>query len=134
MAIGSPHEIGLWNLNAKKFAPQRIPTAGFFMEFSPDSSLLAAESEEGVGGETSVWKWDARDPQLEGTARAEYGFSFTSDNHLVTIDSGVFVERFDASWALGHVCDILKRNLTFEERDKYLPPGLDYKPTCQLSE
>jgi hypothetical protein len=63
---------------------------------------------------------------------ANYDFAFTSDNRLLTAGySGVFVEPYDASWALTHVCDIVHRNLPLAERDKYLP-GFDYKPTCRL--
>lgn len=102
------------------------------MKFSPDDSLLATQENE--NGKISVWKWNVRDPLLEGTASAQYGnFAFTSDNHLLVVGySGVFMERYDALWALGHVCHIVHRNLTPAEREKYLPRGFDYKPTCQF--
>lgn len=137
LSIGSESEIKLWNLDAKKFDHRPIPVAGFMMTFSPDSSILATR--EGKDGKISVWNLNVRDPLLEGTTIADlypdYGFAFASDNHLLTEgDPGVFVENFDASWALGHVCNIVKRNLTSTERDKYLPRGFDYKPTCPPSE
>ncbi len=78
--------------------------------------------------------WNVHNLLLDGTVSSTLGvindFSFASDNGLLTAsDSGIFVEPYDASWALGHVCHIVNRNLTPAEWNKYLP-GFDYKSTC----
>jgi hypothetical protein len=125
------NEIRLLDLNAEKFDPRRIPTGGFSMKFSPDSSLLAAQIRR--SGEISVW--NVHDVLSIGTvAIAELNaigdFAFTSDNNQLAVgDAGVYVAPFDASWAMRHVCRIVGRNLTREEWNKYLA-GSDYVPTC----
>jgi len=131
LSIGGESEIKLWNLSAKEFDSRRILVGGLAMKFSPDDSLLATQEDK--SGKISVWEWNARDPLLKGTASADYDFAFTSDNHLLIADSsGVFMERFNVSWALSHVCNIVHRNLTSDEQKKYLPPGFDYTLTCRL--
>jgi WD40 repeat protein len=67
LSIGSQSEIKLWNPSAKKFDPRRIPAGGFAMKFSPDGSLLATKEDE--NGKISLWKWNVREPLLEGTVR-----------------------------------------------------------------
>lgn len=99
------------------------------VKFSPDGSRLAIR--EAGSDHISVWKWNMRDPLLEGTEDLGSDFALTSDNsRLVVGGEGVVVEPYDASWSLTHVCQIVNRNLTPAEQDKYLPPGFDYKPAC----
>ncbi len=129
LSIGGRNEIRLWDLNAGKFDSRRIPVGGFLMKFSPDGSLLATQTSQ--SGEISVW--NVHDVLLRGTVSKAGGggaFSFTSDNSRLAVGgAGVFVEPFDASWALQHVCHIVGRNLTREEWNTYLA-GSDYVSTC----
>jgi WD40 repeat protein len=128
LGIGGQNEIKLWIPGANKFDPRRIPVGGKLVKFSPDGSRLATQDPE--SHQISVWKLNARDLLLEGTVSQGYDFAFTSDNsNLVVNEGGVFVEPFDASWALEHVCHIVSRNLTLEERDKYLS-GFDHVQAC----
>lgn len=138
LSIGGQNEVRLWILGANRFDPRRIPVGGVLVKFSPDGSRLATQETE--SGQISVWKLDMRDPLLEGTVnlvspRSDFALTFDNSRLVVSAvmsSSGVFVEPFDASWALGHVCRIVRRNLTSAERTKYLPPGFDYTPTCRL--
>ncbi len=137
LIIGGQEEIKLWILGANKFDPRRIPVGGELVKFSPDGSRLATR--EPGSRHISVWKWDVRDPLLEGTlsmsTNYESDFAFTSDSGNLVVNEGsfsergLFVEPFDAAWALKHVCDIVKRNLTSEEQGKYLS-GFDHVPAC----
>ncbi len=130
LSIGDQNEIKLWILDAKRFADQRIPVGGSLVRFSPDGSRLAAQETD--SGDISVWRWNMRDPLLEGRTVSQRGddFVFTSDSSkLVVGGAGVFVVPFDAPWALDHVCRIVGKDLTREEWSKYLP-GSDYEPTC----
>lgn len=128
LSIGGQNEIRLWDINEKKVDHRRVPVGGFLVKFSSDGSLLAAQ--ESQYGKISVW--DVRDVLLVG-GTAEFDFKsvvFTSDNsRLAVSDGGVFVDPFDASWALRRVCGFVKRNLTREEWNKYLS-GSDYIATC----
>jgi WD40 repeat protein len=128
LSIGGQNEIKLWIISANKFDHRRIPVGGTSVTFSPDGSRLATQDPE--SDHISVWKLNVRDPILEGTVSTRSNFAFTSDNsHLVVSGDGVFVEPFDASWALEHVCHIVKRNLTPAEQDKYLS-GFDHVQAC----
>jgi hypothetical protein len=127
LSIGGQEEIKLWILGANKFDPRRIPVGGELVNFSPDGSRLATQEPE--SGHISVWKLDVRDPILQGTVSQRSDFAFIDNSNLVVSEEIVFVEPFDASWALGHVCDIVKRELTAEERGKYLS-GFDHVQAC----
>ena len=128
LSIGGQDEIKLWILDANKFDSRRIPMGGELVKFSPDGSRLATQ-DPGYD-HISVWKLNVHDPLLEGTVSRGFDFAFPFDNsHLIVNGDGVFVENFDASWALEHVCSIVKRNLTLEERDKYLS-GFDHVQAC----
>lgn len=127
LSIGSQSEIRLWNLEENKIEPRPIPLGGFSVKFSPDSSHLAAQVHEDSG---TVSVWNVRDFLPEGTVRGyDVAFASPDTSRLEVAASDVFVEPYDASWALGHVCDIVHRNLNPAELKQYLP-GFDYKPTC----
>lgn len=128
LSIGGQDEIRLWDLDAGKIDSRRIPAGGFLVKFSPDSSLLAAQTSQ--SGEISVW--NVHDILLRGAVIGSgiSDFSFASDNSRLAVgDAGVFIEPFDASWALQHICHIVGRNLTREEWNTYLA-GSDYVATC----
>ncbi|MGH3717840.1 MAG: trypsin-like peptidase domain-containing protein [Pseudonocardiaceae bacterium] len=128
LSIGGQNETRLWNINEKKIDNRRIPVGGSSVKFSRDGSLLAVK--ESQYGEISVW--NVRDVQLVGGTRASElrSVAFTSDNgRLAVSGGGVFVDPYDASWALRRVCDIVKRDLTPKEWNKYLS-GSDYISTC----
>ncbi|MGB6165004.1 MAG: WD40 repeat domain-containing protein [Pseudonocardiaceae bacterium] len=128
LSIGGQAEIKLWILGANKFDPRRIPAGGALVKFSPDGSRLATREPE--SDRISVWKLNSRDPLLEGTVTQGADFAFTFDNSRIVVnEENVFVEPFDASWALEHVCHIVKRNLTPAEQDKYLS-GFDHVQAC----
>lgn len=133
LSIGGQNEIRLWNLDAGKIDPRQIPIGGFSIKFSPDSSLLAVRTKT-QDAEISVW--NLRDFLPVGTVAINESnfsgdfFAFTSDNSRIVVSAaGVFLESFDAPWALRHVCHIVGRNLTREEWNKYLA-GADYVATC----
>ncbi|MGH3866182.1 MAG: trypsin-like peptidase domain-containing protein [Pseudonocardiaceae bacterium] len=139
LGIGGQNEIKLWNLNAEKFDPRRIPVGGSSMEFSSDGSLLAmlaGPKNIPNSSDEEISVWNLRDVAPRGTVRASWelrDFAFTSDKDRLVVSnlySGVFVEHFDASWALGQVCRIVGRNLRPEERSKYLLAGSDYVAAC----
>jgi WD40 repeat protein len=138
LGIGGRNEIKLWNLNAEEFDSRRIPVGDSSMEFSSDSSLLAMQAEPKNipnSSDEEILVWNLRDVSPRGTVRTSWelrDFAFTSDSRQLVVgneDSGVFVEPFDASWALEHVCGIVGRNLTHEEWNKY-QAGSDYVATC----
>ncbi|MGH3832993.1 MAG: WD40 repeat domain-containing protein [Pseudonocardiaceae bacterium] len=137
LSIGGPDEIRFWDLSAGKFDSRRIPVGSSQMEFSLDGSLLAIQNirnpynRQSSNEEISVW--GVRDVVLRGTVSEPWSlrdFAFTSDkSRLAVSGSGVFVEPFDGPWALRHVCDIVRRNLTLDEWKKY-QAGSDYVPAC----
>ncbi|MGH3688199.1 MAG: WD40 repeat domain-containing protein [Pseudonocardiaceae bacterium] len=150
LSIGARDETMLWGLNVEKFDSRRIPVGGSSMKFSPDGSLLAVRAKENTG-EISVWNvHDSTLKEIVSSSSSPRGtvglssppdvswfspddFSFTSDGSRLVVSSsssGVFVEPFDASWALGQVCRIVGRNLSPEERGKYLLVGSDYVAAC----
>lgn len=131
LSIGGQNEIRLWNLDENKIDPRRISTGGFSVKFSPDSSRLATQGNK-HGGIISVWNLHDFLPEAIVIGGSDFAFTSPDTSRLTLSDSpGVFVEPFDASWALEHVCHIVNKNLTPDEWNKYLP-GFDYTPTCLL--
>ncbi|MGH3865783.1 MAG: trypsin-like peptidase domain-containing protein [Pseudonocardiaceae bacterium] len=134
LSIGGRDEIRFWDLGAGKFDSRRIPIGGVRMEFGLDGSLLAIQNkQDSYDRYREISVWDVRDVVLRGTVSEPWSlrdFAFTSDkSRLAVSGSGVFVEPFDGSWALKHVCDIVRRNLRSDEWKKY-QAGSDYVHTC----
>lgn len=136
LSIGNQSKIRLWNLHENNFDRGRISTEGFSVKFSSDNSRLVVQT----GQNAMVSVWDARDFLLEGTEgivgqSSDFAFTSPETSSLAvsneTEEEGVFVERFDASWALMHVCDIVHRNLNQAELNQYLS-GFDYVSPCRL--
>lgn len=127
LSIGNQIEVRLWNLHENNFDRRKISMEGFSMKFSSDSSRLAVQT----GQYDMVSVWNVRDFLLERTVSRSSDFAFTSPEatSLAASDEGgvVFVERFDASGAFAHVCDIVHRNLNQAELNQYLS-GFDYVP------
>ncbi len=134
LSIANQNEIRLWSLDAGQIDPRRIPiSTARTIRFSPDNALLAALRNNNTSEEVTVW--NVRDDQIAGTVIANsFGslnaFAFTRDSaRLVVAGQGVFLGRFDAPWALQHICRITGGNLTQEEWDRYAQ-GFDRIATC----
>jgi len=135
LSIGNQNEIRLWNLDTRKIdQPIPIPTSPTTIKFSPNSALLAISRQDSIESEVTVW--NVGETQITGTVVVSQSgsgnaFAFTPDSaQLAVSGQGVFLEPFDAPWALRHVCGITGGDLTREKRNQHAQ-GFDYISTCR---
>ena len=137
LSIGNQNEIRLWNLDTRKIDKRiPIPTSptSATIKFSPNSTLLAISRQDSIESEVTVW--NVGEAQITGTVVvSQFGsgnaFAFTPDSaQLAVSGQGVFLEPFDAPWALRHVCRITGGDLTREKRNQHAQ-GFDYISTCR---
>jgi len=127
LAVGSSSGIGLWDVPTRKLVTT-LPRHGGAV-FSPDSRLLAASTPT---GEVAIWNVGSRtriatlDIGYQGNALR---FSPNSKVLVAISDDGVTLQRFDTSWAVRHLCQIVHRDMTAQEWSTFVP-GRAYHRSC----
>ena len=130
LAIHSTGGIDLWDVPERRLMTT-LPRHGQRAVFSPDSRLLAASVDT---AEVAIWDVGTRtlvrrlDVGGEGGGEA---LLFSPDSQVLTTtgQDGVTLQRFDASWAAQHLCQIVHRDMTREEWNDYVP-GRAYQKVC----
>jgi WD40 repeat protein len=132
LAIDGVGGLELWDLGERRRVAT-LPGQGTAV-FSPDSRLLAASAGSSAAGppqDVAIWQVGTRTHVatlgvVEGAALA-----FSPDGEtLATIgEDGLSLQRFDASWAARHLCQMVNRSMTRKEWNNYAS-SLGYHRTC----
>ncbi len=129
------HTVRLWEVASRQ--PLGEPLTGHTnpvrsVAFSPDGKLLATTS-----GDRSVRLWEVASRQplgepLTGHTGEVYGVAFSPDGKLLATASG---DRTARLWAtpsmwVGHSCELVGRNLSQQEWDRYIGAATPYVRQC----
>ncbi|MGH3873042.1 MAG: trypsin-like peptidase domain-containing protein [Pseudonocardiaceae bacterium] len=127
--------VQLWDVASRK--PLGDPLIGhtdtvYGVAFSPDGKLLATTS-----GDRTARLWDVASRQalgdpLTGHTDTVYGVAFSPDGKLLATASK---DRTARLWAtpstwVGHSCEIVGRNLSQQEWDRYVGAATSYVRQC----
>ncbi len=134
LAIHGVSGIELWDLGQRRLVAT-LAGQGTAV-FSPDSRLLAASSglaRAGAPKDVAIWGVGTGMRVATLGVRGGEALSFSPDANgqmLATIgEDGVALQRFDASWAEEHICQIVNRSMTRKEWNDYAL-GRRYRETC----
>lgn len=120
LAIRGVGGIEVWDLAERRLVTA-LPVHGRAV-FSPDGQLLAASAGAVAptrSEDVEIWRigTSTRLASLGVTDGAALGF--TPDGAMLATvgDDGLALQRFDTSWAVRHICQLVGRDLTRKDRD-----------------
>ncbi|MGH9036466.1 MAG: WD40 repeat domain-containing protein, partial [Acidimicrobiia bacterium] len=128
--------VRLWDLARPKVAP--VVLAGHTDEvegvaFSPDGATLAS-----AGDDLTIRLWDLRRPGAAPLVLTSHSdevesVEFSPDGKWLASpsdDATVVVQPAGTATLAGEVCRQVARDLTGDEWEEFVGPGVDYRPTC----
>lgn len=129
--------VRLWDVHSRQQVGDPIgndanPIVSDGVAFSPDGTLLAITNSDNT---VRLWSVDSRKPVTEpfvGHTNRLYDMAFSPDGTLlVTVDQDDTARLWatPSTW-VGHSCDIVGRNLSQEEWDRYIGSDTPYVRHC----